>query len=85
MDRSKTGKFGWDDIREMQEAGTLPAASTVNHHHPCKTTHNPAARRPAIASTPPISPFALASREADYRVAWAFFQSSAGSKVGIDL
>jgi hypothetical protein len=27
--RSKTGKFGWDDIHAMQEAGTLPAGSTV--------------------------------------------------------
>ncbi|MEI6415122.1 MAG: hypothetical protein WCP34_12795 [Pseudomonadota bacterium] len=25
--RSKTGKYGWDDIRQMQEAGTLPAGS----------------------------------------------------------
>jgi predicted nuclease of restriction endonuclease-like (RecB) superfamily len=27
--RSKTGKYGWDDIHAMQEAGTLPAGSTV--------------------------------------------------------
>jgi hypothetical protein len=27
--KTKTGKFGWDDIRDMQEAGTLPAGSIV--------------------------------------------------------
>jgi hypothetical protein len=68
--RSKTGKFGWDDLRQMQEAGTLPAGSTV-------TTTVIDDTQPGGPQTRPRSytaPFALASREADYRIAWAFFQ-----------
>ena len=68
--RSKTGKFGWDDIRAMQDAGTLPAGSIV-------TTTVLDDTQPGGSQTRNRSytaPFALASREADYRIAWAFFE-----------
>jgi len=67
--RSKTGKFGWDDLRRIQEAGSLPAGSTV-------TTTVIDDTQPGGLQTRTRSytaPFALASREADYRIAWKFF------------
>jgi hypothetical protein len=71
--RSKTDKFGWDDIRQMQDAGTLPAGSTV-------TTTVQDDTQPGGTQTRTRSytaPFALASREADYRIAWKFFEQEA--------
>ncbi|HCZ16979.1 MAG TPA: N-6 DNA methylase [Candidatus Accumulibacter sp.] len=70
--RSKTGKYGWDDIHAMQEAGTLPAGSTL-------TTTVVDDTQPGGSQTRSRSytaPFALASREADYRIAWAFFEDN---------
>lgn len=67
---SKTGKFGWDDIRQMQEAGTLLAGSTV-------TTNVIDDTQPGGQKTLTLSytaPFDLTSREADYRIAWDFFE-----------
>ena len=69
---SKTGKYGWDDIRQMQDAGTLPAGSTIT------TTNVQDDTLPGEPQTRTCSytaPFALANRESDYRIAWAFFQS----------
>ena len=71
--RSKTGKFGWDDILQMQQAGTLPDGSTV-------TTTVLDDTQPGGPRTRAITyraPFALANREEDYRIAWEFFQSQA--------
>lgn len=68
--RGKTGKFGWDDIRQMQEAGTLPSGSTI-------TTTVQDDTQPGGPQTRTLhytAPFVLASREADYRIAWAFFE-----------
>ncbi|MDP2805471.1 MAG: hypothetical protein Q8O24_05960, partial [Gallionellaceae bacterium] len=67
--RSKTGKFGWDDIRQMQEAGSLPAGSTVTTTVQDDTQPG----GPQTRTRSYIAPFALASREADYRIAWDFF------------
>jgi hypothetical protein len=70
---SKTGKFGWEDILQMQEAGKLPAGSTV-------TTTVLDDTQPGGPRTRTITykaPFALASREDDYRIAWEFFQPHA--------
>jgi hypothetical protein len=70
---SKTGKFGWEDIRQMQENGSLPEGSAVT------TT--------AIDDTQPggkrtvqrryVAPFATANREEDYRIAWEYFGAQA--------
>ena len=68
---SKTGKFGWDDIRQMQEVGTLPAGSTVTTTVQ-DDTHPGGPKTRTVNYT---APFALASREVDYRIAWAFFEN----------
>jgi hypothetical protein len=72
---SKTGKYGWDDIHQMQEAGTLQAGSTVT------TTVRDDTQRGGtqLRIRQYTAPFALANREADYRIAWKFFQSSAAA------
>lgn len=67
--RSKTGKFGWDDIRQMQEAGTMAAGSTVTTTFIDDTQPGGQQTRTRHYT----APFELASREADYRIAWAFF------------
>ena len=67
--RSKTGKFGWDDLRQMQEAGTLPAGSTVT----TTVIDDTQPGGPQTCTRFYTAPFALASREADYRIAWKFF------------
>ena len=66
----KTGKFGWDDIRTMQEAGTLPAGSTVT----TTVIDDTQPGGPQTRTRTYTAPFALASREADYRIAWDFFE-----------
>lgn len=73
--RSKTGKFGWDDLRQMQEAGTLPAGSTVTTTVQDDTQPG----GPQTRTRHYTAPFALASREADYRIAWEFFAQQAAS------
>ena len=66
---SKTGKFGWDDLRQMQDAGSLPAGSTV----PTTVQDDTQPGGIQTRTRSYTAPFALASREADYRIAWAFF------------
>jgi hypothetical protein len=66
---SKTGKYSWDDIRQMQEAGTLPTGSTVT----TTVIDDTQPGGPQIRTRQYTAPFALASREADYRIAWEFF------------
>jgi len=68
---SKTGKFGWDDIRQMQEAGTLPDGSTVT----TTVIDDTQPGGPKTRAVTYTAPFSLASREADYRIAWAFFEN----------
>ncbi len=68
---SKTSKFGWDDIHQMQEAGTLPAGSTVT----TAVIDDTQPGGPQTRTRSYTAPFALASREADYRIAWAFFDA----------
>lgn len=67
--RSKTGKLGWDDILQMQDAGSLPADSTVTTTVQDDTQPGGIQTRTRTYT----APFALASREADYRIAWEFF------------
>jgi hypothetical protein len=68
---SKTAKLGWDDIRQMQAAGTLPAGSTVTTTVLDDTQPGGPQTRTRVYT----APFALANREEDYRIAWAFFES----------
>ena len=65
------GKFGWDDIKKMQVDGNLPngtviTTSVADDTHP---------GGPITRECKYIAPFALASREEDYRIAWTFFES----------
>ena len=69
----KTGKYGWDDLRQMQEAGTLPDGSTVT----TTVIDDTQPGGPQTRTRTYTAPFALASREADYRIAWAFFEQGA--------
>ena len=68
--REKTSKFGWDDIRQMQDAGTLPAGSTVTTTVLDDTQPGGPQTRTRVYT----APFSLANREADYRIAWVFFE-----------
>ena len=68
---SKTSKIGWDDIRQMQEAGSLPTGSTVTTTVIDDTQPSGIQTRTRTYT----APFALASREADYKIAWAFFEA----------
>ncbi len=67
--RVKTGKFGWSDISQMQEAGKLPAGSTVT----TTVLDDTQPGGPQIRTRMYTAPFELANREADYRIAWEFF------------
>ena len=67
--RCKTGKFGWDDIHYMQEAGTLLAGTSVT----TTVRDDTQPGGPQTRTRTYTAPFALASREADYRIAWEFF------------
>jgi hypothetical protein len=69
---SRTGKYCWDDMRQMQEAGTLTAGSTIA----TTVIDDTQPGGPQIRTRSYTAPFALASREADYLIAWEFFQSS---------
>jgi hypothetical protein len=67
--RSRTGKFGWEDLRQMQEAGTLLAGSIVI----TTVIDDTQLGGPQTRTRTYTAPFAPASREADYRIAWKFF------------
>ena len=67
--RVKTGKYGWSDISQMQEAGKLPAGSTIT----TTVIDDTQPGGPQIRTRMYTAPFELANREADYRIAWEFF------------
>ena len=71
----KVGKYGWDEIRHMQEVGKLPSGSTITTTVSDNTSPGGPQTRVRIYT----APFALASREADYRIAWEFFRSNAAA------
>jgi hypothetical protein len=71
--RSKTGKFGWDEILLQQQDGSLPAGSTVT----TTVIDDTQPGGPRTGTRTYAAPFALASREEDYRIAWDFFESHA--------
>ena len=67
--RSKTGKYGWDDIRQMQEMGLMLAGSAITTNVQDDTLPG----GPQTRTRSYTAPFALANREADYQIAWEFF------------
>ncbi|WP_314017858.1 Eco57I restriction-modification methylase domain-containing protein [Stutzerimonas degradans] len=73
---TKTGRFGWEDVQPtLDQNGNLQA----------KVPDGTVIERPILDDTQPggpihrniryTAPFTLADREADYRVAWAYFES----------
>jgi len=69
--RTRTGPLGWDDLRQLQETGGLPAGSTVSTTVEDDTQPGGVRQRTRTWT----APFATAHREEDYRLAWAFFAS----------
>jgi hypothetical protein len=75
--RSRTGKFGWDDILHKQQDGSLPVGSTVT----TTVIDDTQPGGPRTRTRNYTAPFALASREEDYRIAWKFFEAQATTPV----
>jgi hypothetical protein len=69
--QKKTGKFGWDDIHQMQNEGSLPAGSEVTTD--IRDDTHPGGERVVTVSY--VAPFELANREDDYRKSWDFFEN----------
>jgi hypothetical protein len=69
----KHERLGWDDIRSMQEDGSLPDGSVVEFDVVDDT--QPGGSR--VVTRKYVAPFATANREEDYRIAWEFFGAQA--------
>ena len=69
--RARTGKFGWDEIHQLQDTGDLPAGTTVTTTVEDDTQPGGTRQRTKTWT----APFATANREEDYRLAWRFFES----------
>jgi hypothetical protein len=69
----KHERLGWDDIRKMQEDGSLPDGSVVETDMVDDT--QPGGSR--VVTRKYVAPFATANREEDYRIAWEFFGAQA--------
>lgn len=73
--RRETRRFGWDDVMPKNDQPQLPDGTVIE--------------RPILDDTQPggpvertiryIAPFTLADREADYRIAWSFFENAGAS------
>ena len=61
---------GWEELRHHQEMGHLPAGSVVT----TTVTDDTLPGGPRRVERRYVAPFALANREADYRVAWEHFE-----------
>jgi hypothetical protein len=70
----KTGAYRWDDIRQLQEGGELPDGTVISH----TVLNDTLPTGPFQQERRYTAPFALANREEDYRLAWAFFEKEKG-------
>ena len=61
---------GWEELRQLQESGHLPDGSTAT----TTVTDDTLPGGPRRVERRYVAPFALASREADYKIAWEFFE-----------
>ena len=68
----KSGAYGWDDIRAMQELGTLPPGTVISH----TVRNDTLPTGPFMQERSYTAPFTLANREEDYRIAWKFFEQN---------
>jgi len=71
----KSGTYGWDDIRRIQEEGSLPDGTVISH----TVLNDTLPTGPFQQERRYVAPFALANREDDYRIAWAFFEQNPNS------
>jgi hypothetical protein len=62
---------GWEELRQLQESGHLPDGSTAT----TTVTDDTLPGGPRQVERHYTAPFALANREEDYKLAWAFFES----------
>ena len=62
---------GWEELRQLQETNQLPDGSVATTTTVLDDTLPGGVRQVERRYT---SPFALANREEDYRIAWAFFE-----------
>ena len=69
----KPERWGWDDIKALQDAGNLPDGTTIEYTVQDDTVPN----GPVTRTKRLVAPFATANREEDYRIAWDFFQNKA--------
>jgi hypothetical protein len=68
----KTGAYGWDNIRQLQKQCSLPDGTVISH----TVRNDTLPTGPFQQERHYTAPFALASREADYRIAWAWFEQN---------
>lgn len=61
---------GWEELRQLQESGDLPDGSLAT----TTVLDDTLPGGPRRVERRYVAPFALANREADYRVAWEFFK-----------
>jgi len=61
---------GWDEVCQLQEAGSLPDGTVISSTLMDDTQPGGPVRRERKY----VAPFALANREEDYRIAWEFFE-----------
>lgn len=64
---------GWEELRQLQEAGALPEGSLAT----TTVLDDTLPGGPHKVERRYTAPFALANREEDYKIAWAFFDSRA--------
>lgn len=67
---TRSGAYGWDDIRQLQDNGQLPAGTRISH----TVRNDTLPTGPVNQIREYLAPFALADRESDYRIAWEFFE-----------
>ena len=65
----KLGPWGWDDIRAMASSKELPEDTKIER----RVLDDTQPGGPTQRKRTWVAPFILASREADYRIAWDFF------------
>jgi hypothetical protein len=61
---------GWEELRQFQESGQLPEGSIAT----TTVTDDTLPGGPRQVERSYTAPFALANREEDYKIAWAFFE-----------
>jgi len=62
---------GWEELRQLQESGHLPDGSVAT----TTVLDDTLPGGPRQVERRYVAPFALANREEDYKIAWAFFES----------